>query len=340
MKQTRYLIVISLCVLLLLSACKGGNGPATAPKNPFIGGTIGLVLNFEKDAPPPEVVDGSSFPFKVTVSLQNQGEAKVTRDDVDLEISGFFPRDFGIADDNLLRHQKPDEELVAKTRDSDGKIIDGTTAFVNVPKDSNTFFNVIRLTGNNEYTIRADVCYKYQSKGVANICVLRDFINVGQDDLCDPNNAQTVFSSSAPVQFTNFRQSVQGVDKVMFNFDVVHSGNGEVYEDVRQDTGTGPSCPRDEIRLRRTRLDKVKIKIDLKDEVLNQGLSCNIESGGQNKNEGFVRLISGKRTVTCTVDLKEKHTSDFEKSIELSADYNYFDNKETQILVKHLPDFG
>ena len=50
MNKKYYAVVMLICLVLLVSACnKSGAATGGAPKTPFIGGTAGVTINFEKD---------------------------------------------------------------------------------------------------------------------------------------------------------------------------------------------------------------------------------------------------------------------------------------------------
>jgi len=50
---------------------------------------------------------------------------------------------------------------------------------------------------------------------------------------------------------------------------------------------------------------------------------------------GVVRMINGRRTITCTASLVQDRL-DLEKTVGILLEYNVLDNRETQVLVKHL----
>tara|TARA_Y100000310_G_scaffold38385_1_gene36007 strand:- start:1921 stop:2931 length:1011 start_codon:yes stop_codon:yes gene_type:complete len=334
-KKSYKLIVAILGLMVLVTACGQGETVTGTPTNPFIGGTSGLVLNFEEGSPPSEVTDTESFPFKVILKLENQGETDVATSDALVSIKGFPPEDFGITDGSKLLNQNPETNLDRKQRGLDGDVVDGGTSFVRIPTGSTDadFLEAKELSGNTEFPIRADICYKYHTDGNARLCILQDLIDVDSNDVCDPNKGDASFSSGSPIQFTNFKQSVDGKDSIRFSFDVVHSGNGEIYEALS--TQTTPTCPKDDIRTSQVNENKVRLSIDVGAELggtSGEGLNCNWDQ------DGFIRLEGGKRTLTCTIDLTGKHNTDFFKIIELDADFNYYDTKETSILVKHIPN--
>ena len=139
MNKRYYAIALLLCMILLLSACKGsGASTGGAPRTPFIGGTLGITTNFEKDSPPPEVTDDQSFAFNAIIRLKNEGEFPVDINNIRVNLVGFDPSDFGAVFDDL-RDVQPDDNLDSKKRDAEGNIVDGTTTFATFPKSGATF---------------------------------------------------------------------------------------------------------------------------------------------------------------------------------------------------------
>jgi len=167
---------------------------------------------------------------------------------------------------------------------------------------------------------------------------IKDMINVRDDSLCKPTSSRTVYSSAAPVQVSNFRQTVVGKDKLSFSFDISLSGNVDIFWDKQEskpssfDTG----CPRDP-RARRERESNVGVEIL---EMPVDPVFSNPKCGGLDAgHKGVVKLVSGKRTITCTADLATDRL-DLEKTVGIRLLYNVLDNKETKVLVKHLATEG
>jgi hypothetical protein len=323
--------VFTISLFLLIGCEGGGTGTTAPPRIPFMGGTNGILIDFEKGNPPDEVTDDGSFGFKVLVKLKNDGEFKVEKDNIKVSLLGIDPNDFNTYLDVLTR-QTPPEDLLPKRKDAEGNVLEGTTTFVTIPEDEGDELVARRFSGNTEFTFRANVCYMYQTKANIKLCILRDLVNIREDTVCNPNEAKTVYSSGAPVQITNFKETVAGKDKIAFNFDVVHSGRGTCGQGQVLKYGDGSEageCPRDP-RERRGKEDKVKV-------IVNTGLGnlrCSSLSDGSD-NEGYVILSEGRRTVTCVQDLSPDRT-DFEKPVEITLQYNYEDFKEKKVLVKHL----
>ena len=347
MNKRYYVIALLVCLILLVSACKkSGAATGGAPRTPFIGGTAGITMNFEKDSPPPEVTDDSSFAFNAIVRLKNDGEFPVDKDNIKVNLVGFDPADFDKTFDDL-KNAIPEDTLDAKRKDAEGNIVEGTTTFVTFPKKGGTgdFFTPTKFPGNTEFTFRADACYFYATQSNTKLCLLKDMININDGSLCLPNGGRTTYSSSAPVQVSNFRQTVVGKNKISFSFDVALSGNVDIFWNKGAGTPniqTGDfrkpisdfdfACPRAP-QQRRERENRVAVEIT---EIPNDPVFQNLKCGGlDNTAKGTVILVSGRRTITCTVELVDNRL-DLEKVVGVNLFYHVLDSKETKVLIKHL----
>ena len=342
MKRRSKLLILFLTAVISLYGCgRGQSQPTGAPTDAFIGGSEGILFEFEKDAPPPEVTDGAAFPFKAILKFENKGEFKVLMAQIRVRLVGFNPSDFaqsltGTGGTSPLTTSEitsittgvtPTQDLEPKRRTPEGEVIDGGITFMNFPPGGGSF-NAILFPGNTEFNFRAEVCYKYQTKAVSKLCILQNLIDRKPDAVCNPNEGKQVDSSGSPVQVSNFRQNVVGQDTIVFSFDVMHSGSGTIYKDQGGDSVAGV-CPRDDASKRRASMDKVHVIVtNRKIDVTNQ---CSVET------YGFVRLIDGARTVTCNLNLQGQHQTDFESLVEVQLDFNYDESKTTKVLVKHLP---
>jgi len=190
------------------------------------------------------------------------------------------------------------------------------------------FFNFkSNLPGNNVYIFRADVCYLYQTKAVSEICVLANQIDVVDDAICDPIELKSVFSSSSPLQITSFRQSVAGKDKIQFSFDIVHSGSGDVF-----DPTTTADCPKDPSNRRK---NENEVRVTVKTGLTDDKLKCVGLTDAATESSKVVKLVNGKRTITCTQEL-DAGRADFKKTVDITVDFNYLESADTEVLVKHL----
>lgn len=343
MVQKRHITLIPFGVVLLflIAACDGGGDISTgAPTTPFIGGSQGLVIGFLAGSPPSEVTDGDTFPFNVIVKVKNVGEFNLDKKEVNVSLIGISPSDFDVTSNNIVG-KIPEDDPVGRQRDSEGNIIESVETFVEFPQEGKTEFNFKGdVTGNTIFIFRADVCYKYNTDVLSEICVLENQIDVADDAVCDPSESKKVFSSASPIGVTALRQSVVGKDKLQFSFDIVHNGQGDVFK-VDEST-PHPDCPKDPSTRRRSE-NKVNVTVDtgLTTTAANKlkcvGLTTGDSGAGLSIASGAVILVEGKRTITCTQGL-ETPRSDFKKNLDINLTFNYLDSVDKEVLVKHLVD--
>lgn len=303
-------IVLLIMGLIVLVGCE--KNVQKTFSNPFIGGTEAIKFEFIEGSPPAEVYDGGSFPFEVALNVENKGEYDVPKDKITIDLAGFYPPDFN----NPIIKKNPDENLNKAYIDSEGNIVPGTVTYT-------TFagFNFIgKLSANNEYRVRANLCYVYGTVAQADLCVLDD-VTKTKDEVCKITEKKSVDCSSAPVQIENFEESVAGTDKVTFSFEIVQRGAGLVSKKES-------SCSDETI-------DKSKVWVEI-DSGLGAGLTCSGLSDGT-ATTGYTSLYGGKRMIRCTQDISaaELQGKNFEKKVNIKAAYDYKEHKEVTIMVKH-----
>lgn len=303
----RKIIFALIGIMVLLVGCEGGETKSTA--NAFIGGTDAVDFNFMEETPPAEVYDSGQQPFEVTLNLQNKGEYDVAREDIKVKLSGFYPGDFS----SPTTEKNPDENLAKSYIDPDGTVQAGTITYVNFGG-----FNFAgKLVGNNKYTIRAELCYKYGTNALADLCVLDDLTST-EEDVCKVNDNKAVESSSAPVKVDNFIESVAGTRKVQFSFDITETGTGLVSK-------LGSSCDSE-------LTNKNKVWVEVTSGI--GSITCSGFEGGSSTT-GYTTLYNGKRKVICYQDLTGV-TGNFVKKVDIVLKYDYKEHKESDILVKHV----
>jgi len=352
MIQKRRVIYIAYGVVLLflIAACNGGGDViGGAPTTPFLGGSQGLEISFLEGTPPAEVTDGDTFDFQALVSLKNNGEHEFADPsgtpavvgDIKVSLIGFSPNDFrssaapgdaGDFDPSDLTDVNPADTPTAKKRDSEGNIIEPTEIFIEFPKTGKNFKFKSTLAGNTVFIFRADVCYKYQTIAVSEMCVLANQIDVADNAICDPSGSKATFSSGSPVQISGFRQNVVGKDKIQLVFEIVHQGGGNVF-----DPTVAADCPKDPTN-RRNKEKEVRVDVQTGIGTTAQ-LKCvgltTAASGSDIVASGIVKLINGRRTVTCTQELDDGRT-DFKRNVDINVTFNYLDSTDKEVLVKHL----
>ena len=87
----KYLILISLSLLLILSGCKQTDTGATGT---FLGGTEGVSISFVNLAPPSQFSQNDSV--KIKVLLKNKGETKIATGNAKARIFGVELSNFGL----------------------------------------------------------------------------------------------------------------------------------------------------------------------------------------------------------------------------------------------------
>jgi hypothetical protein len=337
-KRSLTLIVFSVVFLLFIAGCDGGPVASGAPTTPFLGGTQGLEIGFLEGSPPDEVTDGNSFDFQALIRIKNIGEFDLKREQVNVSMIGIVPVEFDSSIEGL-RNKHPEDDPSPRQRDSEGNIIEAVETFVTFPNETaNGYFNFKgSLVGNTDSDFRADVCYKYGTSVVSEICVLESMIDVADDAICDPSEIKSVFSSGSPIGVTSFRQSVVGKHKLQFSFDIVHSGSGNVFVWENE----FPECPKTSSG-RRSKGDKINVTVKTGLDVVTTNTPPLICVGLTDKTDeslsrGSIKLVGGKRTITCTQTLQDPRT-DFKKTVNINLTFDYLESIDKKVLVKHLTD--
>lgn len=301
--------------MLLLTGCPEQNTVASNV-NPFLGGTRGLSIQFSEGAPPEEVFDADSYPFEVEVKLLNIGETDVPKDKVELRLSGINPVDFGKQEQDFIK-SGISEDIIATIIDSEGNTIEPPPVFVSF----NDLSYIDVLPGNNQFPLRADVCYWYSTIAFTDGCIRADVLSRDEDAVCQVQEEKTVFNSGAPIHIVEFSEQPSGSDKIRYIFKIQHKGSGRFY---LPDDST--KCP---VNLQTSRLKENRVHFKIESKV--EDLQCSGLKDGTGK-EGDVMLINGEATLHCT----QQTTSqlDFVDKIKITLTYYYKENTETFLLVK------
>ncbi len=306
MKQ--YAWLLALATIFLIS-CQSQSAPSTS--TPFFGGTSGLVINFEPNSPPSEVIDGGRFPFSIIVKLENNGEADILPGKAEVRITGIYPPDFGQNGNELKKTNT--EPILGIKKDSEGNKIAGGLSQVSF---ENLNYNQ-QLQGNLQLPIRAEVCYNYETRMSSTYCMKKDLLSTAAS-ACKVNEPKPTYNSGAPVQVTSFTESVAGSNTVLFNFKVSLKGNGNVYKG-------GTTCNPNLVNQ-----NKVYVIVD---SGLVSGLKCQGIQEKDSDKSGFLRLSNGEATFTCTQQIAG---SDAVKELSLKLNYDYLETKSATVLVKHV----
>jgi hypothetical protein len=308
-------VILSMLLIVgILFGCTEQQTGVVPKSQPFIGGTTGIVVDFAGDSPPAEVDDGGDFPFDIVVELRNVGEHTVKKDDMEVRILGVRPEDFDKSEEDLTQH--PEENVIATRKDPEGDINEAPPVYVTF----SDFNHRKPLVGNKDFTFRAEVCYLYETTATAQLCIRKNNIDPEEGGVCEISEHKAVYNSGAPVTVTEFKEFGRARSKVGFEFKIQHMSNGNIHE-------KNSNCNQE-----RKFEDRVWVEVDT---TFDGGLKCSGLNDGDDTS-GFVKMYGENRIVSCTQEVDTD--SDYETSVDITLTYDYRDDTETTVLVKHIPE--
>jgi len=313
-------IALLAFLMLLLTACGSSDTKTVDNQRTFLGGTNGLLISFVEGEPPESVTDGGSTPFTISVKLENKGEHEVPANEAWVSLKGVNPTDFGATVATLTKSPL-DENILANDINPDtGQRIDSPPVFVTLPTTGQLNFGS-SLSGNSVFPLQVDVCYYYETKATAPLCIKENLLDSQNTDVCTVSGIKDVQNSGGPVQITSFEEFSAGPDKVSFSFTVKNLGNGELSE-------SGQQCDDS------TAYENV---VGLTVDAGLSGLTCSGLTDGQasgTKYTGNVKLTTGERVVRCTQTVST--SIDQIKIVNVAVDYGYQESVKKNLLVKHI----
>ncbi|MBD3209071.1 hypothetical protein GF367_01475 [Candidatus Woesearchaeota archaeon] len=328
-----YIVALALVGLLVLSGCSDGGDETASNWDTFIGGTQGVSLRFETEAPPTEVNVGDQF--NAVVILENQGEYTVPAGEYKVRLKGFSPAEFSTTSDAL--------EWTTAESDADGEVLQGSEmnpdtgetiepypVYVTLPHDGMLVYTG-SIAGNTPFPFLAELCYRYETTANAKLCIKDDLTKASDTKVCTISGAQDITSSGAPVQITAFKEFSGGKDAVRFSFTIIAASTGG--EVSIKDEDTPASCGK-------SRNDQDKLFVTVETGI--PGLQCNgfisgpEDSDDDSFEEGYIKLSGGSRQVTCTQNVDEDLKGDYVKIVTITAAYDYEQSVSSNVLVKQI----
>jgi hypothetical protein len=347
----RYLLPAILAIALLgMTACGPAQPQTPDMSRPFIGGIGGLAASFPEGMPPVEIYDAGQMEFSVGVMLQNIGEHPIGASDFPSEVPGRYgyveligasPRHLNKLTQNDLRvffDEGPGVRLEKTYRAADGSIIPGDISLVEFSHLS----YLPNIVGNQEITLRANLCYDYTTKANSQLCFKDNMLeSVHDDTICTLTGKKPLATSAAPVQVTQVTQNPAGRNRISVTFQVQNMGNGFVFapSDVQNLAPRGDACVytvgHNPFR------NMVYVTLSMGSDDIDGGFSsvtdirCPVLSGSTFGNRGILRLQQGgPATVTCTIETREDAGRVFTDTLRIDLHYSYLQYIETPILIR------
>ncbi len=292
MKNSYILLILTLAVVLSVSGCDS-EGEKVPTSNPYRGGTDSVSISFSANDPPSEVF--ADTPFMISLDVENTGEYDIPQGQFKVGIQGINPETYGLTESQKTANM----ELTGTVYDVDRNEIPGTQDYMEFgPLQYQEPLQALLA----DVSIQAIACYSYGTKARSDICIKRDVLRDEPGDVCTVREDKTVYSSSAPVQVTSFRQTPQGAGKIGFSFQVINEGVGDVYA-----PNTDATCED----------DKNNVHVTVSGPA---GIECPALGG---TTSGTIRLDETTgRLVTCTLDVSST-TSDYREPISIEVEYNH-----------------
>ncbi|MEK6903433.1 MAG: hypothetical protein AABW64_02190 [Nanoarchaeota archaeon] len=310
----RGIIAVILAVFFLSSCQNNGDPNTTQPGDSFIGGVKGIDVAFASDEPPQVVLDNNQQEFFLTLLLRNEGEFTVPTGQLIASLSGVQKQAFGLQS-LTVTNTLP---IAGAQKQVTGGNLPGATEQVEFGKAQYT----IDIPADFTTTLRADICYTYQTQALANICLKKDVLRKDLDDVCDvkvPN--LPIENSGGPFQVVQAHEDTVGKNKIKFNFKVKNSGIGAIYE---PGSFTNLCAGQEDKR------DKVKITLTSPENAFQ--IQC---SQLGNTHTGVVRLVNGEKDISCTIDTTNLQDITFQGLVIVTMDYMYRSGVIKQLVVQN-----
>ena len=328
MKKINSLMVflVAIAALFLVTSCT--EQTTNNPIQSYVGGTVGLNTYLIEGMPPPMIHDAGTYPFGVGVAVENQGESDVgpgtDNPFVMVRLEGINPEQFGATDNDVRKVLNA--PLMGARRNFDGTIFPGE--ITSVTFEPLTYRPDIH--GNTQFTIRADVCYDYETMATATICIKDDVLeNIQDTSICSLTGEKYPQNSGGPLHISSVVENPMSQNKIQVNFVIEHVGIGEFFGRPLGGDDMAEIC---DFSVRNFNKYYVDVEVEpLQDSGLT--ISCSRFSG---TNKGRIKLYQGAATtVSCTIERTRASAGRvFQDLLNIKLKYRYGQFIETPILVQ------
>lgn len=321
----KILLVLSIVLMLFISGCTSST---SGKKNgfelgSFNGGSDALSIEFAPASPPEKIRDQSLQPFSVRLVVENLGEYDIPENSAYITLSGFNPADLGMTAAQttstligLRGFKKQGDSLIPGMKNP-------------VAFDNLAYVNEVVST--MPITIFANICYPYQTKAFAKICINGNTVPSidTKAQICEIEGDKQFANSGGPVKIENVKQYPAGSSSIRVQFDIVHtpsSTDASVYEPNSINSQCqigGFSASSSDAYFKR---DKIKYTVNTSIS----GLNC--DATGTNTN--VVTLTNNRYTVSCIQDTTNQ--PEYENAMVVTLDYEYLDRISKSVQVEHI----
>lgn len=308
-------ILLVLLLIVIIGCDKLGTKDTGVSTKRYVGGDDGLDIEFEKNAPPERVGDDNSDEFDISLILKNKGEYNLKKGEIIVTLQGIEKNAFSLS--SLSEKNDFTLDGAEKFRDRVKEGEENTLEFRKLKYKHD-------LDADFPINIRADVCYEYETRATANLCLKKEANERrGIRDQCDVNEEDVeVENSGGPVQIKNIEQRASGSDEIKFTFDIVAKTDEEhqIYEPGTFSSECGSDLDKEErVEIELSTAGDLQIKCGKLDD----------------KDKGKIDLIDGSRTITCSIKTTSLQTYAFEKQLNINVRYLYKDSsEETDLIVE------
>ena len=309
MKKGAVLVLI-LVLSLFIFGCQNTKKD-TQSLGIFIGGSEGLDFSFFENQPPIKVIDNNQEPFQIALKLQNKGEYTIPSNKIIASLSGINSEAFSLSSLNS-RSNIPLE----------GKYKSGDQVVQSSPEELQFDEALYKYDLNADFptSIRADVCYLYETKSVSKICLKKKPVDKTIEDKCLINTDKvTTEVSSAPVKIKEVKQRSSSANAIKLTFTVINEGKGEVY---------GPETFTD--KCSEVSQEKDKVLVEVFSASSQAGIKC---SQLRDSNKGLIKLALKEKVINCDIPTTNLQEVAFEEPINIVLTYFYKSSTEKQITV-------
>ncbi|MBU4502118.1 MAG: hypothetical protein KKA79_05975 [Nanoarchaeota archaeon] len=310
MKLT-YAIIPVLVIALLLTGCATTTEKTPRKLTDYVGGTGGLSIEFEDEAPPGQVFDDGEEDFFIALKVENEGEYTIEEGGIIASLSGISKIDFSLAS----LHKKSNFDLERTYLDRSGGIDTIDFGDANYKVDLASDFSTRMI---------ADVCYDYRTVAAAAICLKKDTRQHKTADACLITNEDIPFeNSAAPIQITDIDEASSGSNKIKLNFVIENEEAGWFYKPGTFKTECIPDDANKEENY---------VYVEITDPANRLRFQC---SALGDDNKGEVKMYDGKKQISCTLDTNGLQETAYEQLIDIKVDYMYRGAVEKEITIQN-----